>query len=225
MAKRYINSAEYYNTHSPMLTPLVVGDAVLIQNQAGNHPNRWEKTGHLVEDLKDQQYHIKVDGSNRITLRNGHFLCLYTPITNPHQAPNLNPFHDSPVLCMPAETQSTQQHSPSPPDQLLADPEAPSGNPIPAEKEMNQGKELILTMPVNDKLIPQPALPQGNPPSVQQQTPLPTSPPVLTTTQAPERLVERWPAQAPIHHSKCVTRPPRSLSPIMHGQSWSDRTM
>ena len=43
MAKRYINSAEYYNTHSRTLTPLVVGDSVLIQNQAGNHPNRWEK--------------------------------------------------------------------------------------------------------------------------------------------------------------------------------------
>ena len=43
MAKRYINSAEYYDTHSCTLTPLAVGDAVLIQNQAGNHPNRWEK--------------------------------------------------------------------------------------------------------------------------------------------------------------------------------------
>ena len=54
MAKRYINSAEYYNTNSRTLTPLVVGDAVLIQNQAGNHPNRLEKTGRVVEVLKDR---------------------------------------------------------------------------------------------------------------------------------------------------------------------------
>ena len=52
MAKRYINSAEYYNTHSRTLTPLVVGDAVLVQNQAENHPNRGEKTGRVVEALK-----------------------------------------------------------------------------------------------------------------------------------------------------------------------------
>ena len=83
---------------------------------------------------------------------------------------------------MPAETQSTQQQSPSPPVQLLADPQAPSSNSIPAEEEMNQGKEPILAMPVNDTLISQPALPQGNPPSVQQQIPSPVSPPVLTTT-------------------------------------------
>ena len=177
-----------------------------------------KKTGHVVEALKDRQYHVKVDGSNRITLQNRRFLRPYTPITNLHQAPNLNSFHDSPVPCMPAETQSTQQHSPSPPDQLLAGPEAPSGNPISGEEEMNQGKELILAMPVNDTLIPQPALPQGNPPSVQQQTPLLTSPPVLTTTRAPERLVERGQAQTPIRRSKRVTRPPLSLFPMMHGQ-------
>ena len=94
----------------------------------------------------------------------------------------------------------------------------PSGNPIPAEEETNQGKEPILAMPVNDTLVPQPALPQGNPPSVQQQIPLPTSPPVLTTTRAPERLVERGPAQTPVHRSKRVPCSPQSLSPMMHGQ-------
>ena len=177
------------------------------------------KTGRVVEALKDRQYHVKVDGSNRVTLWNQCFLRPYTPITNPHQAPNLNPFLDSPVPCMPAETQSTQQHSPSPPAQLLADPQVPSGNPIPAEEEMNQGKEPILAMPVNDTLISQPALPEGNPPSVQQQIPLPTPPPVLTTTRAPERLVERGPAQTPVHCSKLVPHPPQSLSPMMHGQS------
>ena len=74
MAKRYIKSAEYYNTHSRALPPLIEGDMVLIQNQIGNNPKRWKKTGHVVEALKDQQYCVKVDGSNRITLQNRDFL-------------------------------------------------------------------------------------------------------------------------------------------------------
>ena len=74
MAKHYIKSAEYYSTHSQAPHPLIEGDMVLIQNQTGNNPKRWKKTGHVIEALKDQQHCVKVDGSNRITLQNRHFL-------------------------------------------------------------------------------------------------------------------------------------------------------
>eukprot|EP00112_Aurelia_sp_Birch-Aquarium-sp1_P001604 Seg1173.18 transcript_id=Seg1173.18/GoldUCD/mRNA.D3Y31 product="putative protein K02A2.6" protein_id=Seg1173.18/GoldUCD/D3Y31 len=82
MAKRHVRNAEHYNTHTRPLQPLLVGDSVLIQNQMGNHPKRWEKTGRVVEALDNRQYRIKVDGSNRITLRNRRFLRKIMPVAD-----------------------------------------------------------------------------------------------------------------------------------------------
>ena len=56
------------------LQPLQVGDSVAIQNQHGNHPNKWDKTGSIAEALPHKQYRVYVDGSRRLTLRNRRFL-------------------------------------------------------------------------------------------------------------------------------------------------------
>ena len=80
MAKRHLWATEYHDQHTRSLPPLSVGDSVLIQNQNGNQPTRWEKTGHIVETLPHRQYTIKVDGSNRITLRNRRFICKILPV-------------------------------------------------------------------------------------------------------------------------------------------------
>ena len=45
-----------------------------IQDQTGNTPRRWSKTGKVVEVLGHDSYLIKVHGSNRITKRNRQFL-------------------------------------------------------------------------------------------------------------------------------------------------------
>ena len=45
-----------------------------IQNQSGNDPNKWDKTGVVVEVKQHDQYVIRVDGSGRVTLRNRKFL-------------------------------------------------------------------------------------------------------------------------------------------------------
>ena len=50
-----------------------------IQNLTGNHPQRWERTGTVVEVRQFHQYVIKVDGSGRITLRNRQHLRKFTP--------------------------------------------------------------------------------------------------------------------------------------------------
>ena len=74
MAKRHVRHQQHHDTHTKELQPLVLGDTVLIQNQSGPLPKRWHKTGRVVESLGNRQYRIKVDGSNRITLRNRRFL-------------------------------------------------------------------------------------------------------------------------------------------------------
>ena len=60
------------------LPALVLGDNVLIQNQSGNHPRRWDKHGVVVEVLGFDQYQVRVEGSRRLTLRNRMFLRKYT---------------------------------------------------------------------------------------------------------------------------------------------------
>ena len=66
--------------HTKDLPPLPVGCSVLIQNQLGNHPKRWEKRGTVVEALPHRQYKVRVDGSRRLTLRNRQFLKQYQPL-------------------------------------------------------------------------------------------------------------------------------------------------
>ena len=62
------------------LEPLNVGDVVLVQNQHGSKPTRWDRTGLVVETLGNRQYNIKMDGSGRITLRNRRFLKRVQPL-------------------------------------------------------------------------------------------------------------------------------------------------
>ena len=63
------------------LDPLQVGDCVQIQNQAGNHPNKWYNTGVISEVLPYRQYRVIVDGSRRISLRNRRFLKRIVPVS------------------------------------------------------------------------------------------------------------------------------------------------
>ena len=60
--------------HTIPLAPLVAGNVVQVQNQRGKDPLRWDKSGIVVENLDNQQYTVKMDGSGRVTLRNRKFL-------------------------------------------------------------------------------------------------------------------------------------------------------
>ena len=61
------------------LLPLRVGDHVLIQNQTGNHPKRWDKRGVIASCEGFDQYIVIVDGSRRLTKRNRKFLRRFEP--------------------------------------------------------------------------------------------------------------------------------------------------
>ncbi|XP_066933557.1 uncharacterized protein [Clytia hemisphaerica] len=52
------------------LDPLHIGDTCRIQNQTGRYPRQWHKLGMIVEVGDNDQYIIRVLGSNQVTLRN-----------------------------------------------------------------------------------------------------------------------------------------------------------
>ena len=80
MKSRFMKCAEYWGEHTKKLPQLSVGNLVWIQNQVGTRPNKWDKTGIVVEVRQHDQYMVKVDGSGRLTLRNRKFLRKFEPI-------------------------------------------------------------------------------------------------------------------------------------------------
>ena len=82
-----------WSTAAKKLPSLVLGDKVLIQNQSGNHPRRWDKRGEVVEVLGFDQYQVRVEGSRRLTLRNRRFLRKYSQ------------FHPTVFVILPVNTE------------------------------------------------------------------------------------------------------------------------
>ena len=56
------------------MAPLSVGDKVLVQNQTGRAPNKWDKSGAIVECKPHNQVNVMMDGSRKVSLRNRQFV-------------------------------------------------------------------------------------------------------------------------------------------------------
>ena len=82
LAKRHLTNIERYNEHTKALPELSIGDTVTMQNQTGSYPNRWDKTGIIVEVRDHGQYLVRLHGSGRCTLRNRRFIRQCTPFCN-----------------------------------------------------------------------------------------------------------------------------------------------
>ena len=80
---RHMRHQEQWSEHTKLLPPLKIGDRVRIQDQTGSHPNKWDRTGIVIEVRQFHQYLIRIDGSGRQTLRNRKFLRNYIPIYQP----------------------------------------------------------------------------------------------------------------------------------------------
>jgi hypothetical protein len=74
LARRHATRKEALSEHTKRLPPLANGTVVLVQNQTGNKPKNWSKSGVIVEARNHEQYMVKLDGSGRATLRNRRFL-------------------------------------------------------------------------------------------------------------------------------------------------------
>ena len=140
LAKRAATNMERLTPGTKQLPALSVGESVLVQNQTGNYPSRWDITGIVVEVKDHDQYVVKVDGSGRMTLRNRKFLKRITPYqnikhfrnpdiqtlpTNPVPDPNnVNPPSETRELLAPAETQESRPDPPEAEGSQPAPPEA-----------------------------------------------------------------------------------------------------
>ena len=91
LSRRHVKDHERWSEHTKRLPPLKVGDNVFIQNQEGNHPRRWEKSGLVVEVKQHNQYVVKNDGSGRTTMRNRKFLRKFTPYNKLIKFPVVQP--------------------------------------------------------------------------------------------------------------------------------------
>ena len=106
---RFAKSVEKLNSNARLLPQLHAGEKVFIQNQNGPHPNKWDRSGVVLENIGYNQYRVKVDGSGRVTNRNRRFLRLYTlPTTTYVQKSDSVPMNlvdqsvpSSPKLCEP----------------------------------------------------------------------------------------------------------------------------
>ena len=79
--KRHIRTEEVMTKGTKLLPPLQVGAPVAIQDQSGNTPRRWSKTGRVLESVGHDSFLVKVDGAGRTTKRNRQFLKLSVPFT------------------------------------------------------------------------------------------------------------------------------------------------
>ena len=94
---RFAKTSEKLNEHAKNLESMSVGDRCFVQNQTGNYPKRWDRTGVVVEVGQNDQYSVKIDGSGRVTVRNRRFLRKFKPATTEIQpAPSRNiPYNTS----------------------------------------------------------------------------------------------------------------------------------
>ena len=76
---RFVRTSENLNEHARPLPPLEPGDKCFVQNQTGQHANKWYRTGTVTEVLPHDKYGVVIDGSGRVTYRNRRFLKRYTP--------------------------------------------------------------------------------------------------------------------------------------------------
>ena len=74
LADRGCRMKERWSTHVKTLPELRCGDRVIIQNQLGNKPRQWHKTGTVFRVNGYDQYDVMIDGSRMITKRNRKFL-------------------------------------------------------------------------------------------------------------------------------------------------------
>ena len=158
-----------WDEHSHGLSPLRCGDNVLVQNQTGRHPTKWDKTGVVVEVLQYHQYAVRMDDSGRLTTRNRRFL-------RRHTIPSTAPTH--PLQRQIPELQTTQQLPTLPP---RSTPQNPPHIPI-----------LPLTPPPQIQQPPPPDVPATLPPQPPAVTRSPGPPPSVTkpallTTPANQR--------------------------------------
>ena len=185
LRERRDRAGERWNEHTKRLPPLKVGDNVRLQNQTGPHPNKWDRTGCVVEVRQHDQYVIRVNGSGRQTVRNRQFLRLYTPRTP--LARRIDIADDLRYLPEPV-----------PEEVMVSEPQTAVTIPVEGNEECE-----AMPLPQSSSLTP--------PPSVTTTTMelTPTPPPSVTTTTM--ELTPTTTKSTPTTTTTTVKKPPLAL--------------
>jgi len=144
LSKRHARQRERLDEHTRRLPVLTVGDHVYVQNQVGNNPLRWDKSGKVLEVRPYDQYSIKMDGSGRITVRNRKFLRKFTPF-NP-SAGTLNQYLDQIGPHTPSSDRTHPTATGNSEEQdLIANSEASSTNACPSTSTPTSSSDATAT--------------------------------------------------------------------------------
>ena len=220
LAKTRSRAQERMTHGSRNLPPLQPGDRVYIQDQHGNTPKQWNKTGVVIEVGPHHSYQVSVDGSRSVTKRNRKFLRKISPVESPAPAPvqphlplpkpspapviipapapvNLDPQHTAPAADPYQVTESEPVTTPEPPA------------PIPPITLRRTGDQWRIAPPITHPLPPAPPMLQS--PMVTPIMPGPYYPHML-----PGPMFQGYPSYMP-YHSALMSVLPSSWSP--HYQS------
>ena len=181
---------EKWGEHTKPLPPLQVADRVRIQNQTGLHPNKWDRTGTVIEVLQFHQYLIKVDGSGRQTLRNRKFLRKFVPMYQPPKRKSI--LED--IACLPPIRSSDRDDTTN-----LTSPPIQKPTPIPPENQTPPTSSDLGTTPPQSPYTLQPE-PDNTQPAVE-----------TTPSLEPDCNVTPTPEPRPLRRSNRVRNPPDRL--------------
>nr|XP_012557549.2 uncharacterized protein K02A2.6-like [Hydra vulgaris] len=175
---RYAKTLESLQEHTRFLTPLHEGDSVFIQNQVGNHPKKWDRSGKVVECKENDQYIIKVEGTGRLTLRNRKYLRKFL---NP-----LKSYETEVALTTPPRTSSSHYNSADLPTPFTEYVPESSNKVIPSQPELAPSTVLLPSstlapavppLPLPTTSVPLPLMPA----SLSTSSPHLAMPPLLNT--------------------------------------------
>ena len=163
LRNRHMHAHEQWSEHTKRLPPLQVGDHVRIQNQTGNFPKRWDKTGTVIEVHQFDQYVIKVDGSGWLTLQNCKFLHKYLPVITPAKPRSILDDLRPPIPPQIIENPPSQHPlslTDTPPSPVATTPPSPNEtHPVP------DNSPPLLAQPLSPISPPTDHTPQGSAPS------------------------------------------------------------
>ena len=185
LRKRHIKTHEYWSEHTKHLPALAVGDYVRIQNQTGQHPNKWDRTGTVVEVKQHDQYQVKVDGSGRVTLRNRRFLRKFTPITRPEPP--------RPIAIDLGMRLDPTPLTPLPPHVAPTTPAHPTQAPDVTERSHPHGSQSPVAPTAVTTPLRHPTQITSTPRRLIMQSPIPPSSPLPQITSTPRRLIMQNP--------------------------------
>ena len=186
---RFVKTSEKLNEHARPLKAMSVGDRCFVQNQTGNYPKRWDRTGVVVEVGQHDQYAVKIDGSGRITVRNRRFLRKFEPATMDIQpAPNRHGQTATDTNAHPTEGINRELLILDPVPSALNPQPASPGVPAPDPQPASPG------IPAPDPQPASPGIPAPDPQPASPGVPAPSSQPSPPRAPPPDQNKTKIPA-------------------------------